>query len=369
MSRPDQSNFEYLRGRLKHLQESEACALVRSEVESQVVRWRRGSEQMDGYVPHFKKHFSGGRWLKEGQEGGCLHGYDNRDRLLIADSVVWIHSEELCEEIRFDSHGLAILISLHRVGPSGLLDWSIFQRADGGGERVYRWSGTRLEGLENRYHKHSNYFPRTTPWDGRFREESFSLTTYEYGLDGEVERISEDWLLDGQPAKNPRVVYQRKKKGESVASLSKEVEAALLQAIPERLARVTLDSPAYCLFLQYCSSGWDLAPTLVVATEAHRGSVDEELVWAPGEVEAPALELEWPRWEESWRRLHQLMGGNFDPALKLLRKVAKTLNERGLQTVLRTTSDFIVTAADSSDGVEIDDDFRASVPSGRRLKR
>lgn len=104
----------------------------------------------------------------------------------------------------------------HRPGASGRFDWSIFQRDGGGGERVYRWTGTRLESQENRYHKHSNYLTRTTPWDGRFRDEGFSLTTYEYGLDGEVERISEDWLVDGQPARNPRIVYQRKKKGESL---------------------------------------------------------------------------------------------------------------------------------------------------------
>lgn len=379
MGSPDRSDFEHIRERLRHFQEPEAFAAARLEVESKVVQWRRATDQMEGIEPHYKKHFPGGRWLKEGQEGGHAHGYDERGRILIVDEsenmpikVMWFYSEAHCEEIRFDSQGRAFLIVHHRPGQGGRLEWTLFQRSDGGGESLYRWSGGRLVSQEHRYHKHSNYLTRTTPWDGRFREETFSRTTYEYGLDGEVERISIDGLLDGQPVNQPRVIYQRKKKGESLASCSKDLESALIQAVPQRLTRVKLDSPAYCLFLQYCSSGWDLAPTLKVATEAHRRAVEEEMLWwYAGEVEDPALELEWPGLEEGWRKFYQLMGSNFDPALKLLRKVAKTLNARGLDTEMPTAPDFVVTAADSSDGVEIEDDLRASVPAAqlRKVKR
>jgi len=367
MGTPNRSDFEHLRERFLHFQHPDAWAAARAQVESKVVLCRRASDQMEGREPHYKRHFPGGRWLKEGQDGGHPHGYDDCGRILIVDEsptmpykVLWLYSEALCEEVRVDGQGRAVLIVHHRTSDGGLLDWTIFQRADGGGESLYCWSGGRLASHQNRYHKHSDFRRKTTPWDGRFFEETYSLTTYEYGLDGEVDRISLDGLREGQLMGSPRILYQRKKKGESVASMSKELEAALLQAIPERLAQVKLDSPAYCMFLQYCSSAWDLPPTLKVATQAHRDQVDEELVWSPGEVEDPAIELDWPGLDESWRKFYQVMGSNWDPALKLLRKVARSLNERGF--------DFVVTAADSSDGVDIGDDVRASVPAEQRRR-
>ena len=87
MGSPDRSDFEHIRERLRHFQEPEAFAAARLEVESKVVQWRRATDQMEGIEPHYKKHFPGGRWLKEGQEGGHAHGYDERGRILIAYST------------------------------------------------------------------------------------------------------------------------------------------------------------------------------------------------------------------------------------------------------------------------------------------
>jgi hypothetical protein len=195
----------------------------------------------------------------------------------------------------------------------------------------------------------------------------YGQRTYEYGADGALERITLSGVSD-----RPEIEYRRTKPGETAETVAKEIEDKLVGLIPDVLQTLRVEKPLYCVFLCYCSSGWELTPDVCLAKAKERDPdlLDLDTIWNPAELsEAVHIDLDDPALHDRWNLFYQLMGReeDFSVCVNMLRHVAQRLNAHGAVAGLPGTDDFIFTACDTSDGVMIGDDLPASVPP-KRLK-
>jgi len=367
MERLGESARNRLRARLAEFKELAACEALRQQIEPRITEWRFATDAMLGVHPCYKLLYPKGRWLKSGP-GEYKHGFDQdgklcliRDRQVGHISLFHTLEEGLLEE--FTYRGAETVVEAYRRGASfvrhhaipanGQIAWTLNLHEQGEEEVHFQWLDGRLRG----------YLTRQV-YNG---SESFTQTDVSYAEDGKVERLTSQLLKNGQPSGAPEVRFQRKQKGETPATLGRSIEAILLAAIPEALRKAGLAHPVDCIFLEYCSSGWDLLPGLMLATEMDRARVSSDVRWYPGEVEGQRIPLEHPLLKVKWLQFSQSLD-DFAPALKLLRKVAATLNKTDLTALLPVTPNCVVTSADSSDGVEVEEDLRACLTPAQRKR-
>ncbi|MCI0376641.1 MAG: hypothetical protein L0215_03465 [Gemmataceae bacterium] len=226
-------------------------------------------------------------------------------------------------------------------------------------------------------------------WD-RFRVTGQSEKRFEYDTLGRLERVVARTLnADGtvHDGLKPRLDYERPKKSDSIPSLAKDIERMLLEQIPTEVAKsekAKSKGPYYCLLLCYCAedfqAGWPVF--LLLGSEAERRRIIQSgmepiYLWAVGEMEGQEANVRLPLRDESlnnYCRLHTQMMDvkeDYSSAMKVLRSVAKALNDLDWSKVIEVTPDFLVAAVDDHGMVNPVDDIKAVIPAAkfRSLKK
>lgn len=153
----------------------------------------------------------------------------------------------------------------------------------------------------------------------------------------------------------------------SLATLEKQVEEQLLNALPIALAALPHDQPLYCLLLCYTAediaSAWP--PFLVWGTESYRQTIvgqGEDVsyyLWAPDEIRAQqAQQYEYWFIQPELKNLcllhSQLMNKkqSYSSAISVLNKLQPEITRLIKEAGIALTEDFVVSYADNTGSVD-----------------
>jgi hypothetical protein len=173
----------------------------------------------------------------------------------------------------------------------------------------------------------------------------------DYDERGHVERFQ-------QIGGDELVAYQRRKRGESLRTLIKEAQPALLTAIPEALRRASFHEPLYCLVLNYRSVEQYFPPYLLPGFAGERETLlargERWQIWRP----LPNSHDPWPLYPivdpealECCARLEQAIqtAQAWDLAARALRALGRDLSALDWSAIMPVTPDFVVYALDYED--------------------
>lgn len=167
------------------------------------------------------------------------------------------------------------------------------------------------------------------------------------------------------------------------AKLLTEIEAILLRAVPEIVAKQTTGQPYYAAFILYYGSDQadDRTPTLILPTESRRdriaaqkGKTAPHHIWVHDEFIGGADTVEVSIPDESlrnkcrlWYHFHES-----DPTVTLaafrtmVQRVSWQLNNQAPSRLKNTTSDFVYVPGDMShDFCDTIGDMKESIPAAR----
>jgi hypothetical protein len=284
--------------------------------------------------------------------------------------TIFLYRPGFIEEIRHYEEERSVSVLQHYfLDEHGHVVRQISATSERLADTTYIWEGDRLVHSADQEIR-ENWTEAEDPLAAPVQLKPYIERVYQYGPDGKLDRIT----LKGLSEKG-EIEYRRPQKRESVKTVAKELEEKLVEIIPPALTGATIPDPLYCVFLTYCSSGWDLRPNLCLAPVKDRelcdygdGDFDVEGMWSTAELKhALWLDLDDDALSDRWGLFYQLMGGaeDFSNCPKLLRRVAKHLNSQDWTGILPVTDDFIFTAVDTSDGVMLEEDLPPSVPPKR----
>lgn len=393
------------------------------ELHHSTPKWLKpDAKPKEGYVKHGSDGLGAIRvvfqpWFSE----GAMKGGEGEWTYLV-------YEESQTDAVKY--HGVpGQLFSVRRcVYVDGHLVREHILRGDGATESHYQWEGTRLERILTMGWSHRfNYLSSSPDWEKvevvSRREERFEYDSL--GRVGRIiqRRVNEDGTdCRGIPSKT---VYERPKKQESLPSLANEIERMLLDQIPAAIAKgdatffreverpvegatkgereVRFEpvsavigkgewkGPFCCLLLFYCGedfpAGWP--PVVMLKREAERqrflaGDKDRrEGFWASDERRNLTVNLCDEVLNNSCRLHLQLMEARhadvsseeqtkiYASAKKVLRNVAKALNDVDWSKMIEVTPDFFVAALDDHYETEYVKDLKPVVPAAtfQALKR
>jgi hypothetical protein len=151
-----------------------------------------------------------------------------------------------------------------------------------------------------------------------------------------------------------RIVYQRRSRGQTFASIRQAATQQLVAAIVDRLRAEQIQERLYCIELAYESASHHFPPAIVPGTERYRqhllDSNDPDTwfhIFAPL-VQGMWLEITEPATLEICALLEQEIqaGQRWATATQILRDVAAALTGYDWRGILDVTPDFVVYAID-----------------------
>lgn len=364
-----------LQERFLQLDDAKQVKPLVKAAENAVVTWRAATDRMLSPEPFYKERYRGGRWAREGEtlSHPTDHGFDAAGNpVFIKDyyPTLLLYSPGFIEEIRhYERQHTISYLSHFYFDARGRLVRQLEATSLRLSDTTFTWEGDRLVHSEEQEIR-EDWTEVEDPLAGPVQLQPYITRVYDYGTDGKIERITLKGLSD-----RDEIEYQRPQKRQSAASVSKELEEELLRIIPLALQAAAIPDPLYCVFLTYCSSGWNLLPVLCLASVKDRelcdygdGDFDTESMWLTSELKHGLwIDLPDDGLSERWSLFYQLMGAaeDFGTCPKMLRRVAKRLNEQDWTGTLPVTDDFIFTASDTSDRYDTRDDLPPSVPAKR----
>lgn len=373
--------------------------------ERKVVQWRLATGEM--VKPHPFEHacFSDeARWLGEGEAAEIRlvsHGLDAEGKILIArelfrpsaaeedlDEIQYLYEEGQITGIqarpnRKPKYFVVECVERLDYRASRLVSYRRFNW-NSASMIAFHWKGDRLERSVHCSANHMEFFypkdPEHREWKGS--EKPFCMQqTYQYDDQRQIERVWQQNLdAAGMPDESPkRLVYLRPVKGQTIGTLSAEIEKLLLEQIPQAVKQAKVRSPAYCLLICYCgedyAGGWP--PFLVVGSEKERRRILKEgnevayYLWAPDEMREMPDNREIPLNDAALNekcRVHlDLMAAksSHSSVRKVLQSVARQLNAFRWKGLLPTAKDFIVAFVDNTGERPFKKDIKASISEER----
>jgi len=186
------------------------------------------------------------------------------------------------------------------------------------------------------------------------------------------------------------------KDSDRLAVLLREIEATLLDTIPETILKLRIDQPAYCLFIWYYDTtiAGDYTPQMGVGLQVLREACinaysdgPNDYIWRPQQTISspfpgfpyPFVDCEGPgiaeKCNECYRLMDVIYGSDMPladerpmlkPFIDMICRVAQSLNRRDWRGVLASTDDFVVIGTDYI-GYWLLEDIEASVPAERHV--
>lgn len=193
------------------------------------------------------------------------------------------------------------------------------------------------------------------------------VTTQEHGKQSESHDIDVEYddlatvvkIVATHGSGYTRQLFKRAAKEYSARELEELIALRLREIVPSLIAKCEAAGPVYCVALVYDSEENDfLPPTLAVGLETERTSWMEKhgddaplYVWNPAEFtlfDDPRLSIDDEQLKRACQRFNAVceQSGKWDAARKLLIHLANSFPKANLQSVVETTSDFVVVALD-----------------------
>jgi hypothetical protein len=365
---------------------------LRAAAEPDVVRWE-WAPWGDRYslLPFYFQRYPGRvRALKAPPAPHWQHvqyGLDARDRprlhrfyvtLEQAFEAFYTYGEEMAERVEF-SIPPRIPLQVQRVFYDGgrvvrhvlfrLNGYTpLYSQKKDDPEALYQWLGPegRFEKVEEYLYEGDRLTAILTydeaPGAGAFQAEE-RLTYDGAGKLLRIDRVSPDG--------RSQLVYQKRAKGETFASIRQAATEKLVEAIVETLRAADLREPLYCIELSYLSGNRPFPPCIIPGPESRRqallASADpgaRHLLFSQVFRDPETwLEIDEPGVLEACARLEQEIeaGQRWTAATRVLRDVAATLSHRDWTGILDVTPDFVVYAIDHElEGDRLEQVLRAS---------
>ncbi|MBK0054671.1 hypothetical protein [Stenotrophomonas sp. S39] len=350
---------------LYHAYEDPAVALaLQSACEAQVVSWRWATDSM-GYDEPYISEIVGARpsrWVPDAKADArrhVRHGLDADGRIVLergssGRTWVWLYQGDCRYYIDFSSGGYISGVSEFRESNGRLQS---LKRLDDSSsiDSTYDWDGDQLL--------------RTVTCSRRRGERvDWRQHLFSYTDGGQLDCIVLEYMdRYRRPIGQQERIYQRPRPGETLATVTADVERLLIEAIAAQLPRIPRDEPLYCLLLCFTESDFTAAwpPFLVWGRQPYREAVlarGEDVayyLWAPDEmrgVQGDAHEC----WfddvalVEACRRHSQYMEmrGSDASAKRVLKNVAAWLDAPERRALLAATDDFVVAVADNTGSID-----------------
>lgn len=344
--------------------EPAAALALQARCEAQVVSWRWATASM-GYITPFPRESSGTpppRWVAEAKVDArkhVQHGLDEAGRIVFERSPsgrsgVWLHAPGRRQYLSFHDGGRINAAWEFREEEGRLQALDLVDEGRGI-DRTYHWEGGRL--LREVM---CNWSTAGRTW--------WCQAVYSYDDAGQLDRIVLEYLdRNGRATGQRRLQYQRPRPGETLATVTAEVERLLVEAITAQLPRIPRDEPLYCLLLCFTESDFTAAwpPFLVWGRQSYREAVllrGEDVayyLWAPDEMrggqgDADECWFDDEALVEACKRHSQYMELRRSDvsAKRVLKSVAAWLDAPERRALLNTTDDFVVAVADNTGSID-----------------
>lgn len=340
-----------------------AAKTLVADCRAAVVQWRWATESMALATPFLQEKQGGPkpRWVADDKADPARHvrhGFDAQGRVVIEcdkrSSTAWLHAPGVRHRLTFDEGDIESAWEWREH--DGKLQGLDLVTDDRGFNETYQWEGDRLQRVVI-----ENWSTRAPTW--------WCQNVYSYNDAGQLDTIVLEYLDDrGRRSGERRLEYQRPRPGETLATVSAEVERLLIQAISAQLPRIPAGPPLYCLLLCFTDEDVPAAwpPFLVWGRQPYRQAVldrdDDEAryyLWAPDEIRAVQGDGEehWftePALTEACMRHSQYMElrQSSASATRVLKNVAAWLDAPERRALLTTTDDFVVAVADNTGSVD-----------------
>lgn len=364
--------LQFVMRRHQFFQSAKNCEQLVATTEAAVTERRPATHCMYSPCSH---ELAGepGRWLDEQEvKNPVLHGYDDKQNVRLVDdyfTTLYRHSDRFVEEVRLTiNQEQAMFVRHYYFNEAGELTSSYLFRGtyewdQEARKSTYLWDAGRLVEQDVKLRKVLKELP-IDPADIRWRD--FGKYVYEYSDEGDLQLVK----LVYRPGQE-RVEYQRPQSGETAESLAREIEAKLLQRIPETIKKANIEGAVFCVFLEYGVGHWH-KPSLFIARqeEARRfispQDIDIRSLWQPGQYSTTLL-LDDPELDERWRLFIQVLyqADDYQVCIDMLRRTARKLNRLQWAEIVNATDEFVVLARDSENEQELADDLRGSLPESR----
>lgn len=343
-----------------------------AECEAAVVRWEWWTGDPYPLAPHYNERhrFSGGKKVqapktKKERDGLHAFGFDAAGKLRVVHqhnsighyTTLLLHAPDRVESRRY-SYSRHEPINAQVLLLEGGRPAELHFEAKGGKHvERYRWDGDRIRRISVERNGDSP------------QELDLSFDAL-----GSLEKITDVSALD---AKFHHTIWERPKKGLTLAKLLPAIRAHFLERLEGELRARTFDVPLYALALVVDSEAYDhlLPPRVAFATVDERTAfVEEHGAKARDYLYSPP---EWadPEGFDVWDdRMEALVGPanhllwteqKYDRALKLANDMAKTLN--GVDLPVAKDRDFVVFACEL-DGQSGEDGIHAAAPLALRRR-
>lgn len=341
-----------------------AVAELLAQCEARVTHWRWANESMGFPRPYARELYGcpAARWIadaKADSDKHVRHGLDAQGRIVIEHwpterSTAYLYLPEGQYSVSCYSDGGINHASAWREAGGRVTGLDMISRG-GGINRVYHWQGDLLQRVVM-----TNWSDDKATW--------WCQNVYHHDAEGALERIVLEYLdQDGQPRGKSRLQYLRPQRGETLATVSAEVERLLKEAIAAQLPHVPRDEPLYCLLL--CFTDGDIGaawpPFLTWGRQSYRearqdgGEDVAYYLWAPDEIGGGPGDpgTHWfdnPLLVQACLRHVQYMTlrNSTASAQRVLRNVAAWLDAPEQRAQLVTTDDFVVAVADNTGNVD-----------------
>lgn len=346
-----------------HADPAVALAL-QARCEAQVSSWRWATESMGFVTP--EPHESSGRprprWVAESRvvaSRHVQHGLDDQGRIVFERGPsgrigVWLHQQDCRHYLTFHGGGHISDAWEFREEGGRLQALDLVDRGRGI-DRTYHWEGDRLQREVVR-----NWSASERTW--------WCQNVFSYNDAGQLDRVVLEYLdRNGRATGQRRLQYQRPRPGETLATVTAEVEQRLTDAIAAQLPRIPRDEPLYCLLLCFTecdfTSAWP--PFLMWGRQSYREAVTARgedvayYLWAPDEMrgmqgDAAECWFDDEALVEACKRHSQYMElrSSDASAKRVLKNVAAWLDAPEHHALLNITDDFVVVVADNTGSID-----------------
>ncbi|WP_313245745.1 hypothetical protein [Stenotrophomonas rhizophila] len=341
-----------------------AARTLVASCEAAVVQWRWATESMAFATPFLQEKQGGpkARWVTDDKADPARHvrhGFDAQGRVVIecgtrGTITAWLHAPGVRHSLSFDDGDIASGWEWREH--NGKLQGLDLITDDRGFNETYHWEGDQLQRVVI-----ENWSKRERTW--------WCQNVYTYNDDGQLDTIVLEYLdAKGRRNGKSRLEYQRPRPGETLATVTAEVERLLIEAVSAQLPRIPAGEPLYCLLLCFTAEDTPAAwpPFLVWGRQPYRQAVldrgDDEAryyLWAPDEIREVqgGTEEHWftePALTEACQRHSQYMElrQSTASATRVLKNVAAWLDAPERRALLTTTDDFVVAVADNSGNID-----------------
>ncbi len=384
---------------LKRFRSRKDFDALKQSCEAAVAERRWATSLMLPQVPHDDLlHGNKPKWAKKQPRYGSLHGLDAEGRIrsirgderLTPDGAVFeqllLHEDDGFWCIYFDADA--------RKRPLGVTwyemqgdRWvrSLAIGNNGVQEHLLQWEADRLVRYVWRVWESVSVRKPNAKAGAKLREQDAQQTvsSYSYGADGELDRVTSEETWPGIDEPVLDVKYQRLPKGANLKSLLEEAEELLVREIPQTIRAAKVGETVYGLFLQFTGVNTDpggLAPPMFLPPAALRQRMlaahanDPAYLWlvpewqdAPGVV---SLACKNAALDEKLQLIFLLTvaqpsKSNYGPVRKMFQRVCARLNAVDWQGILQTTDDFVAFPFDPHGELDPGVDLKASVPVDR----